>query len=102
MSMDFVRFGWMLLLITPSAVELSVCIGVLGCLCPNYLRIMFMYDASLAAIYRAPSSSPDADDMTVLIICAMVSMAPLFGGNVMLFDKKNFPPARLCASGSLR
>ena len=50
MSMDFVRFGWILLLTTPSAVELSVWIGVLGCLCPNYSITMGMYAASLAAI----------------------------------------------------
>ena len=50
MSMDFVRFGWILLSMTPSAVELSVCIGVLGCLCPNYWRIICMYAASMAAI----------------------------------------------------
>ena len=35
---------------TPYAVEFSVWIGVLGCLCPNSSRTIRMYAASLAAI----------------------------------------------------
>ena len=34
-----------------------------------------MYAASLMALYRAPGSASAADDMTFLMICAMVSMA---------------------------
>ena len=102
MYMAFVRFGWILLLMIPYAVELSVWIGVLGCLCSNSSRIIRMYDASLSAIYRAHSSASTAADMTFLMICAMASMASLFGGNAVLFDKKKCPPDRLRASGSLR
>ena len=86
---------------TPSAVELSVWIGVLGCLCPNYSRMICMYDASRVAIQRSPSSDSAADDMTLFMICEMVSMAPFFGGNTVLFDKKKFPPVRLRGSDSL-
>ena len=50
MSMVLVRFDWILLLANPSDVELSAWIRVLGFLCPNYLKIMCMYDASLAAM----------------------------------------------------
>ena len=50
MSMAVVCFGWILLSMNPSAAELSVCIGVLGCLCPNSSRIMRMHAASLADI----------------------------------------------------
>ena len=50
MSMDFVRFGWILLLMTPSDVELLIWIKGIGCLCPNYSIIIHMYAASLAAI----------------------------------------------------
>ena len=50
MSMDFVCFGWILLVITPFAVELSFWIEFLGCLCPNYFRIICMYAASLGDI----------------------------------------------------
>ena len=100
--MALVRFGWILLLMTPSDVELSVCIGIFGCLCPNSLRIICMYTASLEAIYREPSSASAADVMTFFMICLMVSMAPLFGENVVLLDKKKFPPDHLLASDLLR
>ncbi len=35
--------------------------------------------------------------MTALIICAIVRMAPLFGGLAVLLNMKKCPPARLCA-----
>ena len=35
MYMSLLCLGWILMLITPSAVELSFWIGVLGCSCPN-------------------------------------------------------------------
>ena len=44
------RVGWILLLMTNSAVDFSVCIGFVGCLCPIHSRIIRMYAASLAAI----------------------------------------------------
>ena len=50
----------------------------------------------------ASSSAFAADDIKFLIICAMVSMAQLFGGNLVFFDRKTFPPARLHASCLLR
>ena len=50
----------------------------------------------------APSSDSAADDMTFFMICVMVSMAPLFCGNTVLFEKKKWPLDRMCASGSLR
>ena len=95
MSMDFVYFGWILLLITTSAVELSIWIGVRGCLCPNSLRIIRMHAASLAAINREPSSALASNEIKFLMICEMTSMAPLFGGDVVFFDKKKIPLARL-------
>jgi hypothetical protein len=42
MSMALVRLGWTMLFIMPSAIELSVCIGVGGSLCPHSLRMMRM------------------------------------------------------------
>ena len=50
MYMDFVRFGWIFIFMTPSDVELSFCIVFLGHLCPNSARMMRMYAAFLAAI----------------------------------------------------
>ena len=37
----------------------------------------------------APSSDSAADDMTFFIIYVMVSMAPFFCENTVLFDKKS-------------
>ena len=38
-----------------SAVDLSVWIIVLGCLCLNYSKIIQIYDVYRMAMYRAPS-----------------------------------------------
>ena len=43
----------------------------------------------------APSSASAADDMTALIILAMVNTDSLLGGNYVLLDIKKFPPALL-------
>ena len=102
MSMALIRVGWILLLMNPSAVELSVYIVVVGCLCLIYSIIICMYAASMEAIHRAPSSASDADDMTLFMICAMVSIAPFFGGIFVFFYNKKCPPSRMHASGSLR
>ena len=102
MSMAFVLLGVIFPLITASAIELSVCSGVGGCLCPISSRMIRMYTASLAMMYNAANSASVADVMTCLIMCAMLSTAPLFCGMVALFDKKKCPPALLRAFGSLR
>ena len=64
----------------PSAVELSVWIGVLGCLCPISSKIFLILTPFFALINNAPSSASAADDMTALMISATFKMAPLFGG----------------------
>ena len=95
--MILVRFGWMFLLITPSTMLSSVCIGVRSCLWTIYSIIFRMYKSSLALINRAPSSASAADNVTTLIICEIVSTAPLFGGNEELFGMNKFPPALMRA-----
>ncbi len=52
--------------------------------------------------YNAPNSASAADDITALIIVALVRIAPLLGGDMSLFDKKKCAPARLRAFFSLR
>jgi hypothetical protein len=37
-----------------------------------------------------------------LMMCAMFNTAPLFGGTVVLLDRKKCPPALLRALGSLK
>ena len=102
MSIAFVLFGWTFLFTTPSAIELSVWSGVGDCLCPISLRMMRMYTASRATMYSAAKSASVAEDMTCLMICAMLSTAPLLWGTEESAERKKFPPALLRAFGSLR
>ena len=68
MSIVFVRFGCILALMTASAMALSVWMGVGGCLCPISSRMMRMYTASRAMMYKAASSASVAEDMTFLMM----------------------------------
>ena len=68
MSIDF-NFFMTLLLTTPNAVVLLVCIGVGGCLCPMNSRMCCTGTASRQFMYSAPTSTLAADDSTALIIC---------------------------------
>ena len=102
MSMAFVRFGCTLPFITASAMALSVCSGVGGCLCPSSSNMIRMYTASRAIMYNPASSASVADDITFFMICAMFNTAPLFGGMGVSLDRKKCPPARLRAPGSLK
>ena len=77
MSIGLVLFGCTLLLTTPLAVELSVCIGVGGCGCPISANMFLMCTASLALMKSAPNSASAAEDITALIICATLCMLPL-------------------------
>jgi len=89
MSMAFVRFGCILSLTTPSAIELSVCNGVHGCLCPIFSSMILMHMASRAMMYSAANSASVVDDITCLIMCAMLSMAPLLTGILALLERKS-------------
>ena len=101
-SIAFFLFGCILPLTTASAIELSVCSGVGGCLCPIYSKIILMYTASLAMMYKAANSASVAYDITCFIIWAMFRTALLFCGMVELLDKKKCPPTLLRSFGSLR
>ncbi len=52
-------------------------------------------------MYRPASSALVAEDITFLMMCAMFSTAPLFGGTVVLFERKKCPPAWLHTFGSV-
>ncbi len=91
--MAFVHFDCTLPLITTSAIELSVCSGVGGCLCPNSSTMILMYTASLAIKYNPANSASVAEYITFLIMWAMFSTAQLFGGIGVSLDKKKCPPA---------
>ena len=74
--------------VTAYAIALSVCSGVRGCACPISSRMIQIYTAYLAIMNRAASLASVANKTTCLIMCAMLSMAPLFGGMVELLDRK--------------
>ena len=80
MSIALVRFGCILPLMMASAIALSVCRGVGGCLCSNSLSMILMYTALHAMMYSPACSASVADDKPFLIMCAMLSTTPLFGG----------------------
>ncbi len=84
MSMALVCLGCTLPFMTASVIALSVCIGVGGCLCPNSSSMILMYIASCAIMYSPARSASVVDDMTFLMMYAMFSTAPLFGGMVVI------------------
>ena len=88
MSMAFVLFGVILPFTILSAMALSVCIGVGGCGWPISSRMILINTASRAMMYSPANSASVADDMTCLMMCAMLRTAPLFGGMAASFDKK--------------
>ena len=93
--MEFSSLLTMLLVTTPCAVVLSVCIGVSGCVCLIYSSDWCYGMASLQLMKSSPSSVSDADDMTALMILAIVNTAPLLGGNAVFFYINKCPLAQL-------
>ena len=85
-----------------SSIELSVCNGVGGCLCPISSKMIMVYTASLAMMYKAANSASFYDYITCLIMWAMLRTAPLFCGMVESLDRWKWPPALLRAFGLLR
>ena len=86
MSVDFVAFGLRFFVTNPSAVVLSVCAGVAGCLWPISFSRFLAGIAWRVLMKRALISASAADVTTFLMICAMLRMAPLFYGNSALSD----------------
>ena len=102
MSIDFVAFAMILLLINPFAVELSVWIGVRGWGCPISLSVFRIGTAVRALRKRAPSSASAAEDITLRMIFDTFNTAPLLGGFSVSFDRKWCLPALLRALFSER
>ncbi len=102
MSMALVCLGCTLPLMMLSTIALSVCSGVGGCTCPSSFRMILMYMALPAIMYRPASSASVAEDSTFLMMCAMFRIAPLFGGTVVLLERKKCSPAWLHAFGLLK
>ena len=80
MSMDLVLRGMMVLLVTPTAVELLHWTGVLGCGHPILMSACRSGTIYLVMVKRPDSLASEVDDMTFLIICAIVRTGPLWRG----------------------
>ena len=92
MSVVLVHFDCTLPLMTPSAIELSIFIGVDGCLCPSASSMIWMYTTSCAIIYKPGNCASVADSITCLMLCAVLRMATLFSGVVVSLERKNDHP----------
>ena len=85
--------------------ELSIWIGVGGCLWPSSSRVILSTFASFALWKSAPSSALAADDATKRNVEQMTLIAPLSLMGMLGFGrepKKKYPDARLRALGALR
>ena len=102
MSIALIHFCCIFPLHIASAMMLSVCNVVGGCLCPIYSNIILMYTGLRAIMYSADSLDSIVDVMACLIMCAMLRIAPLFWGIVASLYKKKCLYARILAFGSLR
>ncbi len=80
MSIILDRFGTMILFVTPTAVELSVWIGLCGCGHPMSTRVCQWGTISWVAIKSAASSALAAKAMTNLNIVTIVRTALLKHG----------------------
>ena len=81
----------------PNMVELSVCFGIGGCGCPISVRVCLIGAMNFVLMYNMPNSAFAADDMTAFMTQAVLWIAPLFNGNMVLLDMKKCPPASLLA-----
>ena len=89
MSIDLSRLLAMLSVTTLSAVVLSVCIGVGGCLWSIVSNAWRAGIASMQLMKRYPNSASAAEYMTAFMICEMVRTDPFFGGTAESPDIKN-------------
>ena len=102
MSMDLVLHGMMVSLVNPTAVELSHWMGVLGCVHPISMNAWRSGTISLAIVKRPASSASEADDIKLLIICAIKSTGPLWRGIGTSSESMIWAPARMRACDTLR
>jgi hypothetical protein len=85
----------MVLFVTPTAVELSVCIGLHGCGHPMSMRVCSWGTLSQAAMKSAESSASAIEAMTNLIMVAIVRTAPLKHGDRSSSEREICAPALL-------
>ncbi len=102
MSMAFNALGRFFLASSAWAVKLSVQMGVRVRRCPISLRVCCIETAVLALMNNAPSLVSAADDIIALMICKILSTAPLLMGVSSVPAMNMWPPALHWALGSDR
>ena len=80
MSMDLVLCGVMVLLVTPTALELLHWMRVLGCGHHILMSAWRSGTISFAVVKRPARSDLEADEIMFLIICVIVRTGPLWRG----------------------
>ena len=89
--MDLVLHGMMVSLVTPTAIEFSHWMGVLGCGHPILMSAWRSGTIYLVMVKMPASSDSEVDDMKFLIICTIVRTGPLWRGigtssEIMMWD----------------
>ncbi len=95
MSIILDCFGTIVLFATPTAVELSVWIGLCGWGHPMSIRVSRWGAILQAAIKSAATSASVAEAMTNLIMVAILRTAPLKRGDGLSPERKMCVPALL-------
>jgi hypothetical protein len=95
MSIILDCFGTVVLFVTPTAVELSVWIGLCGCGHPMSIRVCWWGTISRLAIKSAASSASAAEAMINMIMVPIVRTAPLKHGYGSSSKRKMCAPALL-------
>ena len=91
----------MVLFKTPADVKLLVWIGDGGCFQPISMNVWQMGIIFLAIMYIAPSFASAAEDITNMMIWAIVRISPFHLGVGSFSDKNMWAPARLHTLDSL-
>ena len=102
MSANLVALFTIVLLVNPTAVKLSVWMGVLGCVHPISIHVLRSGTIFLAVMYHGSISASADDAITVLIICAIIKTGPLSFGFGSFSERNICAPSRLLAFDSLR
>lgn len=81
--------------------ELLVWIGVVGCGCPIYTRVLCSGTIYFALINIPPSSASDYYDSTSLMTWEIFIIYPLFSGKLVSRENKIWPTTPLRGFGLL-
>ena len=85
----------MILLVNPTAVELSVWIGDLVCVQPILISVLRSGIIFLDVMYSFFISASADESITALMSCAIVNMGPLIFGLGSFSERKIWAPALL-------